>query len=101
MIREIKNRLYKVNTYASTIILEVDDTYDENVKELMQKLELNSLGYRLNLLVALAEMSVKGYAIASVTEFNVDGSKPKVAYASDKDYKKIVKYLMERNKRLI
>ena len=34
-----------------------------------------------------------GYAILSVTEFNIDGSKPKVAYARDKDFKKIVKYI--------
>lgn len=32
MVREIKNRLYKINTYANSIILEVDDTYDEEVK---------------------------------------------------------------------
>ena len=101
MVREIRNRLYKINTYASSMILEIDNNYDEKVKELKQDLKLESLGCRLNLLAVLADMSVKGCVISSVTEFNVDGSKPKVAYASDKDYKKIVKYLMERNKRLI
>lgn len=96
MIREIKNRLYKINTYANSIILEVDDTYDEEVKKLLQELKLDILGYRLNLLVKLAELSTKGYAIASVTEFNIDGSKPKVAYTSDKNYKKLVKYYLSK-----
>lgn len=96
MVREIKNRLYKINTYANSIILEVDDTYDEEVKKLLQELKLDILGYRLNLLVKLAELSTKGYAIASVTEFNIDGSKPKVAYVSDKNYKKLVKYYLSK-----
>ena len=34
--------------------------------------------------------------VSSVTEFNIDGSKPKVAYASNKDFKKIVKYYFEK-----
>lgn len=46
----------------------------------------------MNLLVYLATLTVQGYAILSVTEFNIDGSKPRVAYASNKDFKKIVKY---------
>ena len=29
MVRKINNRLYKVNTYASAQIIEVDDNYDE------------------------------------------------------------------------
>lgn len=95
MVRKIENRLYKVNTYASSIILEVDDSYDEDVKELRQKLEFDCIGYKLNLMAKLAEMTVMGYAISSVTEFNVDGSKPKVAYASDKDFKKIVKHYLK------
>ena len=99
MVRKIENRLYKVNTYASSIILEVDNNYDEDVQELRQKLEFDCIGYKLNLMAKLAEMTVMGYAISSVTEFNVDGSKPKVAYASDKDFKKIVKhYLKMRGK---
>ena len=36
-----------------------------------------------------------GIAISSVTEFNIDGSKPKVAYANNKDFKKIVKYYLK------
>ena len=95
MIRKITNRLYKVNTYAGHMILEVDDTYDEYVQELRQELELDSLGYKLNLLAKLAELTLMGYVILSVTEFNADGSKPKVAYANNKDYIKIVKYLQK------
>lgn len=30
--------------------------------------------------------------LTSVTEFNADGTKPKIAYANNKDFKKIVKY---------
>lgn len=95
MIRKITNRLYKVNTYTGHMILEVDDTYDEYVQELRQELELDSLGYKLNLLAKLAELTLMGYVFLSVTEFNADGSKPKVAYANDKDYIKIVKYLQK------
>ena len=95
MVRKITNRLYKVNTYAGHMILEVDDNYDEDVQELRQELELDSLGYKLNLLAKLAELTLMGYVILSVTEFNADGSKPKVAYASNKDFKKIVKYLQK------
>ena len=95
MVRKIENRLYKVNTYASSFVLEVDDNYDEEVQELRKKLDLESLGYKLNLLAKLAELTVMGYAISSVTEFNVDGSKPKVAYANDKDFKKIVKHYLK------
>lgn len=95
MVRKITNRLYKVNTYAGHMILEVDDSYDEDVQNLRQNLELDSLGYKLNLLAKLAELTLMGYAISSVTEFNTDGSKPKVTYANDKDFKKIVKYLQK------
>lgn len=95
MVKKINNRLYKVNTYASSFILEVDDDYDEDVQELRKELELESVGCKLNLLAKLAELSVSGYAILSVTEFNVDGSKPKVAYANNKDYKKIVNYYLK------
>ena len=89
MVRKVNNRLYKINTYASAHIIEVDDNYDEEV-------QLDSLGYKLNLLVYLATLTVQGYAILSVTEFNIDGSKPRVAYASSKDFKKIVKYYFKQ-----
>lgn len=92
MVRKITNRLYKINTYASSMIVEVDDNYDEEMQEMRKKLELDSLGCKLNLLAYLAELTLMGYAISSVTEFNVDGSKPKVAFANDKDFKKIIKY---------
>lgn len=96
MVRKINNRLYKVNTYASAHIIEVDDNYDEEVQKLRKEIQFDSLGYKLNLLVYLATLTVQGYAILSVTEFNSDGSKSRVAYASNKDFKKIVKYYFEK-----
>jgi len=62
------------------------------VQKLRKEIQLDSIGYKLNLLVYLATLTVQGYAILSVTEFNIDGRKPRVAYASNKDFKKIVKY---------
>ena len=79
MVRKINNRLYKINTYASEMIVEVDDNYDEEVQKLKKEIQLDSLGCKLNLLVYLAELSVQGYAISSVTEFNSNGTKPRVA----------------------
>lgn len=96
MVRKINNRLYKINTYASAHIIEIDDNYDEEVQKLRKEIQLDSLGYKLNLLVYLATLTVQGYAILSVTEFNIDGSKPRVAYASIKDFKKIVKYYSKK-----
>ena len=94
MVRKINNRLYKVNTYASEMIVEVDDNYDEEVQKLRKEIQFDSLGYKLTLLVYLAGLTVQGYAISSVTEFNSNGTKPRFAYASDKDFKKIVKYYL-------
>lgn len=93
MVRKINNRLFKINTYASAMIVEVDDNYTEEVQKMRKEIDFDSLGWKLNLLTYLAELTVQGYAILSVTEFNIDGSKPKVAYARDKDFKKIVKYI--------
>ena len=45
MVRKVTNRLYKVNTYAGHLILEVDDSYDKDVQDLRQNLELDCLGY--------------------------------------------------------
>lgn len=101
MIRKIENKLFKVNTYADSIILEVDDFYDEDVQEIRKGLELNCIGYKLTLFVKLAEMTVMGYAISSVTEFNANGSKPKVAYANDKDFKKIKNYYLRMMGKII
>ena len=92
MVRKINNKLYKVNTYFSAHIIEVDDNYDEEVQKLRKEIQFDSIEYKLNLLVYLATLTVQGYTILSVTEFNIDGSKPRVAYASNKDFKKIVKY---------
>ena len=99
MVRKINNRLYKVNTYASEHIIEVDNNYDEEVQNLRKKINFDSLGYKLNLLVYLATLTVQGYTISSVTEFNIDGSKPRVAYTNDKDFKKIVKYYLNKKVR--
>lgn len=97
MVRKINNRLYKINTYVSEMIVEVDDNYDDEVQKLRKEIRFDSLGYKLNLLVYLAGLTAQGYAILSVTEFNVDGSKPRVVYANDKDFKKIVKYYLDKN----
>lgn len=94
MVRKVNNKLYKINTYASAHIIEVDDNYDEEVQKLRKEIQFDSLGYKLNLLVYLAGLTVQGYAISSVTEYNSDGSKPRVAYVSNKDFKKIVKYYL-------
>ena len=93
MVRKINNRLFKINTYVSAMIVEVDDNYTEEVQKMRKEIDFDSLGWKLNLLTYLAELTVQGYAILSVTEFNIDGSKPKVAYARDKDFKKIVRYI--------
>lgn len=93
MVRTVNNRLYRINTfYGSYLIVEVDNEYDEEVQKLRKELSLDSLGCKLNLLVYLATLTVRGHVITSVTEFNADGTKPKVAYANDKDFKKIVEY---------
>ena len=99
MVRKINNRLYKVNTYASAHIIEVDDNYDEEVQKLRKEIQLDSIGYKLNLLVYLATLTVQGYAILSVTEFNIDGRKPRVAYASNKDLRKLLSIILERKHR--
>lgn len=49
MVRKINNRLYKINTYASEMIVEVDDNYDEEVQKLRKEIQFDSLGYKLNL----------------------------------------------------
>ena len=54
MVRKVNNRLYKVNTYASAHIIEVDDNYDEEVQKLRREINFDSLGYKLNLLVYLS-----------------------------------------------
>lgn len=92
MVRKIDYRLFKINTYGSKMIVEVDDNYDEKVKELRKNIQFDSIGYKLNLFVYLAELTVQGYIITSVTEFNLDGSKPKVSYANNKDFKRMVKF---------
>lgn len=103
MIRKINGKIYKVNAYASSMLIEVDsDTTDAEIQKMKKLLQLESYGcygFRLNLLVCLAKLTLEGYTIFSVTEFNVDGSKPRVAYANSKDFKKIVKYLSNNEKK--
>ena len=38
MVRKINNRLYKINTYASAHIIEIDDNYDEEVQKLRKEI---------------------------------------------------------------
>lgn len=40
MVRKINNRLFKINTYASAMIVEVDDNYTEEVQKWEKKLTL-------------------------------------------------------------
>ena len=96
MVRKINYRLFKINTYGSKMIVEVDDDYDEEVKELRKTIQFDSIGYKLNLFAYLAELTVQGYIITSVTEFNLDGSKPKVPYANNKDFKRMVKFFEDK-----
>lgn len=100
MVRQIKNRLYRVNLYGvGYVIFEVDDDYDEETKKIREEIRTicpGCIGYKLNLFVQLAKMNLSGYIVISVTEFNPDGSKPKVSYANNKDFKKIVKYLEKK-----
>ena len=96
MVRKINNQLYKINTYASEMIIEVDNNYNEEVQKLRKEIQFDSFGYKLNLLVYLAGLTVQGYAISSVNEFNSNGTKPRIAYVNDKDFKKIVKYYFSK-----
>lgn len=96
MVRKINNRLYKINTYASSMFVEVDDSYDEYVLKMRKEIKLDSFGCKLNLLYYLAELTVQEYAISSVTEINIDGRANRITYANNKDFKKIVKYLSDK-----
>lgn len=94
MVRKINNRLFKINTYVSgMMIIEVDNDYTEEVQKMREEINFDSLVWKLNLLTYLAELTVQGYIILSVTELNIDGSNQRVAYAKNKDFKKIVKYI--------
>lgn len=69
---------------------------DTIARSILNELKLDVIGWKLELFVYLAKLTNEGCVISSVTEFNSDGSKPKVAYARDKDFKKILKYLQNR-----
>ena len=81
MVRKINNRLFKINIYASAMIVEVDDNYTEEVQKMRKEIDFDSLVWKLNLLTYLAELTVQGYIILSVTELNIDGNNQRVAYA--------------------
>ena len=96
MVRVIEyDKLYRINTYGRRFIVEVDSSYSEKVKEVAGQLDLTCSGYERNLLVYLAELTLQGYEILSVNELKIDGSKPKVSYKNDKDFKKLIKYFQE------
>ena len=59
MVRKINNRLFKINTYASVMIVEVDDNYTEEVQKMRKEIDFDSLGWKLNLLTYLAELTVQ------------------------------------------
>ena len=82
--------------YHSTDIrtLITEGKYEE-VQKLRKEIQFDSLGYKLNLLVYLAGLTVQGYAISSVTEFNSNGTKPEVDY-NDNDFKKILKHYFSK-----
>ena len=48
MVRKINYRLFKINTYGSKMIVEVDDHYDEQVQELRKNIQFDSIGCNTN-----------------------------------------------------
>ena len=42
MVRKINNRLYKINTYAAEMIVEVDDDYDDEVQKLRKEIQFDT-----------------------------------------------------------
>lgn len=78
MLREIntKNTLYKVNQmYGSSYFVEASSKEE--------------------LFVFVADKVSKGAIISSVTEVRLDGSTPKVKVLSDKEFKKILKNILD------
>lgn len=97
MVRKIEGKLFKISTYASDMLIEIDTwkISEESVK-ILNELKLDVVGWKLELFIHLAKLTNEGYIISSVTEFNSNGSKPKIAYTRDKDFKKILKYLQSK-----
>ena len=93
-MRKIENRMFKINTYASCFITEETNEYTEAERLFMNNNVLDVYGWKLELFMYIADLTIKGYAIQSVTEYNSDGTKPKIGYANDKDFKKILKWKM-------
>lgn len=94
-MRKIENRMFKINTYTNCIIVEAVNEFSEEERIFMNNNLLKVYGWKLELFMYIAELVSKGYAIQSVTEYNSDGTKPKIAYANDKDFKKILKRKMK------
>ena len=62
MVRVIEyDKLYRINTYGRRFIIEVDASYSEKVKEIAGQLDLTCSGYKRNLLVYLAELTLQGF----------------------------------------
>lgn len=80
MIKEIKENLYKINIYCGgTHFVECD-----NLNELFEY---------------ITDYEVKGYIVSSVNEILNNGTTPRLAFKSNKEYKKILKNkLKELNK---
>lgn len=87
--------MFKINTYSNCIIAEVTDEFTEEERVFINNNLLSVYGRKLELFMYIADLITKGYAIKSVTEYNPDGTMPKIAYANDKDFKKILKWKME------
>ena len=78
MIREIKENLYKVNFYCGgTHFVECD-----NINDLFDY---------------ITDFEIKGYIVSSVNEIRLDGTTPRVAFKSNKEYKKILKEKLNNN----
>lgn len=83
--------MFKINTDASCIIIEETSEYTEAERVFMNNNVLSVYGWKLELFMYIADLTARDYAIQSVTEYNSDGTKPQIAYANDKDFKKILK----------
>lgn len=74
MIREIKQRVYKIKlAYATTggLLVETDS--------------------KIKLYNYILDKQEKGFIVTSVTELRPDGTKPRVAFRGDSDFKKLEK----------
>lgn len=84
--------MFKINTYSNCIIAEITDDLTEEERVFINNNLLSAYGRKLELFMYIADLVAKGYSIQSVTEYNSDGTKPQIAYANDRDFKKILKW---------